>query len=91
MKITIKFYQPYNNIINKSEIDIVTEKDNLNLSELIKLIIEKEPKLKEYLLSDNNEEMFRKFIVIRDNEMLRFDSCINNNDTLKILSPLHGG
>jgi len=91
MRVKIKLSQPFRNVIGQKEIIITSKKDNLTLFELIKLLIEEKPKLEDYLLSDDNEKMFRRFIVVKDNKMLNLNSEINNDDTLKILSPLHGG
>ena len=92
MKIKIKLLRPYSEIVGKKELDIDFSGSTLN--DLINYLINKYPKLKSELYTENNEITEYVCIFVNDkpaSALKELETKIKEGDEILFFVPLSGG
>ena len=92
MKITIKFLRPFKEIIGKPKLDLKIEVKTLK--DLLKILVDKYPKLNKELFKENNELTDYVCIFINDKPISALNMLnteLKNGDTLLFFIPVSGG
>ena len=92
MKLTIKFLRPFKEIIGENELELEIEVKTLK--DLLKILVDKYPKLEKELFTENNELTEYICIFLNDKPIsaLNFlDTELKNGDNLLFFIPVSGG
>ena len=92
MKITLKFLRPFKDITGKSELELDTEVRNLR--DLLKVLIDKYPKLEKEIFRKEDELTDYICIFVNDKPISALnwlDTKLENGDNLLFFIPVSGG
>jgi len=92
MKLKLKFLKPFSDVIGKSELN--EDYDVNYLDDLLKVIIDKYPKLKKEFLTNDNKLTDYICIFINNNPISALNGLmtkLNTNDELLFFIPISGG
>jgi len=92
MKLTLKFLRPFKEVVGKSELDIVFEIHTLK--DLLKILIEKYPKLEKEFFTNKDELSEYICIFVNDKPISALnglDTNLKNGDNLLFFIPVSGG
>ena len=94
MSISAKFIGSLKNFFEKGDIIFTLEK-KITVKELINLIIEKKPKIKDYLISVQNSEFrLNSLVLINDVEISALNGIATklcDGDKITFIPVIHGG
>jgi len=92
MMLKIKFLRPFKDVIGKSELELDIE--GQTLKDLIKILVDKYPKIVKELYTQNNELTEYVCIFLNDKPItaLNFlDTKLKDGDNLLFFTPVSGG
>jgi MoaD family protein len=94
MAITVKFIGAFRSISGKSKISIRT-KDSVSLSEVIKQVIEEQPKIKRALIDPELEDPRPNTLILINGKEISIlnglDTTVKNGDEVVLVPVVHGG
>jgi len=94
MAITVKFIGVFRSISGKSKLSIKTE-DAIPLSEVIRQIIEEQPKIKKALIDSELEDPRPNTLILVNGKEISvlngLDTIIENGDEIILVPVVHGG
>ncbi|UCF49188.1 MAG: MoaD family protein [Thermoplasmatales archaeon] len=92
MKLKLKFLRPFKDITGKSELGLDIEVSNLK--DLLKILVDKYPKLEKEIFKKNNELTDYICIFVNDKPISALnwlDTKLENGDNLLFFVPVSGG
>ena len=92
MKIKIKLLKPFSEVVGKRELEINFNEKTLN--DLLKLLVNKYPKLDKEFFKDNSELTEYICIFINDkplSALVGVDTLLKNGDEILFFMPISGG
>jgi MoaD family protein len=92
MKLKLKFLRPFKDITGKGELELDIEV--LNLKDLLKILVDKYPKLEKEIFKKNNELTDYICIFVNDKPISALnwlDTKLENGDNLLFFVPVSGG
>lgn len=89
MKIRIKYFPPYDTIIN-TRTDEIELPYPITLKEFLKILLELHPQLQEFISFIDDETLMSRIIFAQNGEFLKLDNTINEGEVL-VLPPISGG
>ncbi len=92
MKLTLKFLRPFKDITGKGELDLDIEVRNLR--DLLKILVDKYPKLEKEFFKKGNELTDYICIFVNDKPISALnwlDTKLENGDNLLFFIPVSGG
>jgi MoaD family protein len=94
MAITVKFIGAFRSISGKSKISI-RAKDSVSLSEVIKQVIEEQPKIKRALIDPELEDPRPNTLILVNGKEISvlngLDTMVENGDEIIFVPIVHGG
>ena len=89
MRLLIKYFQPYEQIIGLKE-EYLEIPDESTTRDLLKILVDRHPKLSEYVSLDSDERQMLRMVVVQRNEFLKLEDKLVKGEVL-ILHPISGG
>jgi MoaD family protein len=92
MKIKIKFLKPFSNAVNKNELEL--DFNGITLEELLKVLVDRYPKLKTEFYTKNNDLSDYMCIFVNDKPTSALNGIktkLKNDDELTFFIPISGG
>ena len=92
MKLKIKLLKPFSNSVGKSELELDFNGDNLE--DLLKLLIDRYPKLKKEIYTETNELTDYLCIFVNDKPISALNGInteLKNDDEILFFIPISGG